>query len=121
MQTSLSLISGDVRRMRTSPSDAPSGSAGVSTSGRSSTASTDSGLSGASPYSASAAAISTCGHWLDADRSASIERRSRLPLEVADAWHRIEIDPQLDRSYLSAHSPEALIGVGLSMRAGGDK
>jgi len=51
----------------------------------------------------------------------AIERRSRLPLEVADAWHRIEIDPQLDRSYLSAHSPEALIGVGLSMRAGGDK
>jgi type IV pilus assembly protein PilM len=51
----------------------------------------------------------------------AIERRSRLPLEVADAWHRIEIDPQLDRNYLSAHSPEALIGVGLSMRAGGDK
>ncbi len=51
----------------------------------------------------------------------AIERRSRLPLEVADAWKRIEIDPQLDRNYLSAHSPEALIGVGLSMRAGGDK
>jgi type IV pilus assembly protein PilM len=51
----------------------------------------------------------------------AIERRSRLPLEVADAWKRIEIDPQLDRNYLAAHSPEALIGVGLSMRAGGDK
>ena len=51
----------------------------------------------------------------------AIERRSRLPLEVADAWKRIEIDPQLDRSYLAAHSPEALIGVGLSMRTGGDK
>jgi len=51
----------------------------------------------------------------------AIERRSRLPLEVADAWKRVEIDPQLDRNYLSAHSPEALIGVGLSMRAGGDK
>ncbi len=51
----------------------------------------------------------------------AIERRSRLPLEIADAWRRIEIDPQLDRNYLSAHSPEALIGVGLSMRAGGDK
>ncbi len=51
----------------------------------------------------------------------AIERRSRLPLEVADAWKRIEIDPQLDRNYLSAHSPEALIGVGLSMRSGGDK
>ena len=51
----------------------------------------------------------------------AIERRSRLPLEIADAWRRFEIDPQLDRNYLSAHSPEALIGVGLSMRAGGDK
>ena len=51
----------------------------------------------------------------------AIERRSRLPVEVADAWKRVEIDPQLDRTYLSAHSPEALIGVGLSMRAGGDK
>ena len=51
----------------------------------------------------------------------SIERRSRLPLEVADAWKRVEIDPQLDRNYLAAHSPEALIGVGLAMRSGGDK
>ena len=51
----------------------------------------------------------------------AIERRSRLPLEVADAWKRVEIDPMLDRTYLMAHSPEALIGVGLSMRAGGDK
>jgi type IV pilus assembly protein PilM len=51
----------------------------------------------------------------------AIERRSRLPLEVADAWRRIEIDPQLDRNYLAAHSPEALIGVGLAMRASGDK
>jgi type IV pilus assembly protein PilM len=51
----------------------------------------------------------------------AIERRSRLPVEVANAWNRIEIDPQLDRNYLAAHSPEALIGVGLSMRSGGDK
>ena len=51
----------------------------------------------------------------------AIERRSRLPLEVADAWKRVEIDPSLDRTYLAAHSPEALIGVGLSMRAAGDK
>ena len=27
----------------------------------------------------------------------------------------------LDRDYLGAHSPEALIGVGLAMRAAGDK
>ncbi len=51
----------------------------------------------------------------------AIERRSRLPLEVADAWRRVEIDPSLDRAYLAAHAPEALIGVGLAMRAGGDK
>src|SRR5258706_15238390 len=51
----------------------------------------------------------------------AIERRSRLPLEVADAWKRVEIDPSLDRTYLAAHSPEALVGVGLAMRAGGDK
>ena len=51
----------------------------------------------------------------------AIERRSRLPVEVVDAWRRIEIDPSLDRAYLGAHSPEALIGVGLAMRAGGDK
>jgi type IV pilus assembly protein PilM len=51
----------------------------------------------------------------------AIERRSRLPLEVADAWKRIEIDGSLDRMYLAAHSPEALIGVGLAMRAQGDK
>jgi type IV pilus assembly protein PilM len=51
----------------------------------------------------------------------AIERRSRLPLEVADAWKRVEIDATLDRNYLAAHSPEALVGVGLSMRAAGDK
>jgi Tfp pilus assembly PilM family ATPase len=51
----------------------------------------------------------------------AIERRSRLALEVADAWRRIEIDSSLDRAYLAAHSPEALVGVGLAMRAGGDK
>lgn len=51
----------------------------------------------------------------------AIERRSRLPLEVADAWRKVEIDESLDQAYLAAHSPEALIGVGLAMRAGGDK
>src|SRR6476660_2672538 len=42
-------------------------------------------------------------------------------IEAADSWRRVEIDASLDRTYLSAHSPEALIGVGLSMRASGDK
>jgi type IV pilus assembly protein PilM len=51
----------------------------------------------------------------------AIERRSRLPLAVADAWRKVEIDSSLDRSYLGAHSPEALIGVGLSMRTAGDR
>ena len=51
----------------------------------------------------------------------AIERRSRLPLEVADAWKKVEIDGSLDRLYLQAHSPEALIGVGLAMRSPGDK
>jgi type IV pilus assembly protein PilM len=50
----------------------------------------------------------------------AIERRSRLPLEVADGWRRVEIDPTLDRTYLQAHSPEALVGVGLSLRSPGD-
>ncbi len=51
----------------------------------------------------------------------AIERRSRLPLEVADAWRKVEVDSSLDRGYLNAHSPEALIGVGLAMRVPGDK
>lgn len=51
----------------------------------------------------------------------AIERRSRLPLEVVDAWKKVEIDSSLDQAYLSTHSPEALIAVGLAMRAQGDK
>ncbi len=51
----------------------------------------------------------------------AIERRSRLPLEVVDAWRRVEIDDSLDRAYLASHAPEALIGVGLAMRAPNDK
>ena len=51
----------------------------------------------------------------------AIERRSRLTVEVVDAWKRITIGPGLDRAYLSAHSPEALVGLGLALRAPGDK
>jgi type IV pilus assembly protein PilM len=51
----------------------------------------------------------------------AIERRSRLPVETVDAWRRIEIDPALDRNYLAAHSPEALVGLGLALRGAGDK
>src|SRR5258706_16282160 len=51
----------------------------------------------------------------------AIERRSRLPLEVADAWKRDEIATSLDCAYPSAHSPEAPIGLGAGSRAAGDK
>src|SRR5688500_12401545 len=45
----------------------------------------------------------------------AIERRSRLPVETVDAWKRVEIDASLDRNYLAAHSPEALVGLGLAL------
>jgi type IV pilus assembly protein PilM len=51
----------------------------------------------------------------------AIERRSRLTVEVVDAWKRIEIDASLDRGYLAAHSPEALVGLGLALRGPNDK
>ncbi|MEZ4364941.1 MAG: type IV pilus assembly protein PilM [Kofleriaceae bacterium] len=51
----------------------------------------------------------------------AIERRSRLPVEVVDTWRRVEVDPSLDRAYLAQHSPDALIGLGLALRAAGDK
>jgi type IV pilus assembly protein PilM len=51
----------------------------------------------------------------------AIERRSRLPVEVLDAWRRIQLDPKLDADFLRAHSPEAMVGLGLALRASGDK
>ncbi|MCA9673847.1 MAG: type IV pilus assembly protein PilM [Myxococcales bacterium] len=51
----------------------------------------------------------------------AIERRSRLPVEVADAWKRVTIGAGLDRAYLAAHSPEALVGLGLALRTPNDK
>lgn len=51
----------------------------------------------------------------------AIERRSRLTVEVVDAWRRIKIDPKLDSAYLGAHSPEAMVGVGLALRQANDK
>jgi type IV pilus assembly protein PilM len=51
----------------------------------------------------------------------AIERRSRLNVEVVDAWRRVAIDPRLDTAYLAAHSPEALVGLGLSLRSANDK
>lgn len=51
----------------------------------------------------------------------AIERRSRLSVEVLDAWNRVQIDPRLDAGYLAAHSPEAMVGLGLALRAPNDK
>jgi len=51
----------------------------------------------------------------------AVERRSRLGVEVVDAWRRVSVDPKLDAAYLGAHSPEALVGVGLALRAPNDK
>jgi len=51
----------------------------------------------------------------------AIERRSHLPVEIIDAWRKVEIEPKLDAAYLNAHSPEALVGLGLALRAPNDK
>lgn len=51
----------------------------------------------------------------------AIERRSRLPVQLVDAWRKIELDAKLDPAFLAAHSPEALVGVGLALRAPNDK
>ncbi len=51
----------------------------------------------------------------------AIEKRSRLKVEVLDAWRRVTINPKLDATYLGAHSPEALVSLGLALRAAGDK
>ena len=51
----------------------------------------------------------------------AIERRSRLPVEVLDAWRRVQLDQRLDPDFLRAHSPEAMVALGLSLRSPGDK
>jgi type IV pilus assembly protein PilM len=51
----------------------------------------------------------------------AIERRSRLNVEVLDAWRNVQIDSKLDSAYLAAHSPEAMVGLGLALRAPNDK
>ncbi|RMH43045.1 MAG: type IV pilus assembly protein PilM [Deltaproteobacteria bacterium] len=51
----------------------------------------------------------------------AVERRSRLPVEVVDAWKNVAVEPKLDQAYLGAHSQEALVGLGLALRAPGDK
>jgi len=51
----------------------------------------------------------------------AIEKRSRLPVEILDAWRRVQPDPKLDPAFLRAHAPEALVALGLALRAPGDK
>ncbi|ACY12889.1 type IV pilus assembly protein PilM [Haliangium ochraceum] len=51
----------------------------------------------------------------------AIAQHSRLPVEVIDAWRNVSINASLDSDFLAAHAPEALIGVGLALRAGNDK
>ncbi|HKA88444.1 MAG TPA: type IV pilus assembly protein PilM [Haliangiales bacterium] len=51
----------------------------------------------------------------------AIEKRSRLPVEVLDAWRRIAVDPRLDLDFLRAHGPEAMIALGLALRYQGDR
>jgi type IV pilus assembly protein PilM len=50
----------------------------------------------------------------------AIERRSRLPVEVVDAWKKVQVDAKLDLDFLRVHSPEAMVGLGLALRAPGD-
>jgi type IV pilus assembly protein PilM len=51
----------------------------------------------------------------------AIEKRSRLTVEVVNTWQRVAIDPKIDPAYLGAHAPEALVGLGLALRAPNDK
>jgi len=51
----------------------------------------------------------------------AIEKRSRLTVEVVDAWRRVTLNSKLDSAYLGAHSPEAFVGLGLALRAPNDK
>jgi type IV pilus assembly protein PilM len=51
----------------------------------------------------------------------AIEKRSRLPVEVLDAWRGVAVDPRLDLDFLRAHAPEAMVALGLALRSQGDR
>ena len=51
----------------------------------------------------------------------AVEKRSRLTVEVIDSWRRVGLNSKLDGTYLGEHSPEALVGLGLALRAPADK
>jgi type IV pilus assembly protein PilM len=50
----------------------------------------------------------------------AIEKRSRLPVEVMDAFKQVQIDSKLDQAYLKAHSSEAMVAMGLALRGVGE-
>jgi type IV pilus assembly protein PilM len=51
----------------------------------------------------------------------AIEERSRLPVEVLDPFRRVAVDEsRFDMSFLRAHAPEAVVGLGLALRQPGD-
>jgi type IV pilus assembly protein PilM len=50
----------------------------------------------------------------------AMERRSRLPVEVMDAFKQVQIDAKLDQAYLRAHAPEAMVALGLALRGVGE-
>lgn len=51
----------------------------------------------------------------------ALEKRSRLNVEPIDVWRRIELPAGADRSFTDLHSCDAIVSVGLAMRAGGDR
>ncbi len=51
----------------------------------------------------------------------AVERRSRLPVELLDAWNRVQLDSRMDGAFAAAHSQEAMVALGLALRAPGDK
>ncbi len=51
----------------------------------------------------------------------ALERRSRLAVEVLNAWKSVTIPDEIDTEFLRAHGPEAMVGLGLALRSPGDK
>jgi type IV pilus assembly protein PilM len=50
----------------------------------------------------------------------AIERRSRLPIEMMNPFRRLSVEG-LDQQFIMSHAPEAAVGVGLALRAAGDR
>lgn len=50
----------------------------------------------------------------------AIERRSRLPIELMNPFRNISVE-SVDPTFLQRHAPEAAVGVGLALRAVGER